>query len=75
MDFAYKKQNITSKRKQSRDQLIDTLKLDLGDSLFEEVVEQNRYDSSLYNYAVKVVAGRFSSLLDNDKAIVNKLRM
>lgn len=75
LDFAYKKQNITSKSVRSRDQLVEALKCDLGDSLFDHVVEQNRYDSNLYDHATKVVASRFASLSDNDKAIVNSLRM
>lgn len=75
IDFSYKKQNITSIESLSKEQLIDQLKDDLGQSLFEEVLEQNKYDIALYNEAVEIVSTRFSKLSDFDKEIANSLRI
>ena len=75
LDFLYKKQNISSKRMLSRELLIDELKSDLGDELYNEVIDQNRYDLALYEHATGVISERFTTLAEKDQAVAQSLHM
>jgi hypothetical protein len=62
MNFSYQKQNVSNTPKAGKTQQIDSLKDDLGASLYQTLVEKNSMDLRLYEYFDQLLTKRFDAL-------------
>lgn len=61
-DFTYEKQNVTSPEEGATEVKLSKLQHDLGDALYQEVLEKNELDMQLYEYASEVLLSRLHRL-------------
>ena len=60
----YIKQNTTEKKSQDNESKLLQLRSDLGDDLYDILLENNQLDLALYEFALKTITVRFNSLFD-----------
>lgn len=72
IDFAYIRQNSTDTDKSKPDEMkIEEIKNELGNDLYQTVLENNDLDCNLYNFAKKTVISRYNAILNNDAKLKN----
>lgn len=69
LGFEYVKQNITDKTSESHADKLQRLESELGSDLYSQLVENNKYDLALYDFAVKEVSNRFESISNNQEKL------
>lgn len=74
IDFAYKKQNVSARKELRAEEELKQLKTDLGDDLYENIIEHNSLDIELYDYCQKLLQKRHENI-DGVEQKLEKLRI
>ena len=62
LDFAYRKQNVGARKERNVESELQQLNSDLGDDLYQLLLEQNTLDSRLYEHCEKLITTRVESI-------------